>query len=158
MSSEKRQYYFDQAKGMGIIAKTVTRLTVGIVFLYGINMALKGHLIPGGGFAGGGMIALALLSLILAFGKENALKNINRKRITMIAALGMILFLFLGMMGVLGGNLFSTDFSKLGSSLCVPKDISMPLFNIAICLLVGSGIYTIFITLIMLSVRKGQEE
>jgi len=158
MKSEKRQYYFDQTKGMGIIVKTVTRLTVGILFLYGINIALKGHLMPGGGFAGGGMIALALLSLILAFGKETALKNINRKRITMIATLGMMLFLFLGMMGLLGGNLFLTDFSKFGRNFCVLKDISMPLFNIAICLLVGSGIYTIFITLIMLRVRKGQEK
>ena len=158
MTSEKRQYYFDQAKGMGIIVKTVTRLTVGILFLYGINIALKGHLIPGGGFAGGGMIALAFLSLILAFGKEAALKNINRKWITMIAALGMMLFLFLGMLGFLSGNLFSTDFSKLGTNFSVLKDISLPLFNIAICLLVSSGIYTIFITLIRLRVRKGQEK
>ena len=158
MSIEKRQYYFDQAKGMGIIVKTVTRLTVGIVFLYGINMALKGHLIPGGGFAGGGTIALALLSLILAFGKESALRNINRKRITMIATLGMMMFLFLGLMGLIGGNLFSTDFSNAGSKFGMLKDNIFPLFNIAICLLVGSGIYTIFITLIMLRVRKGTEK
>ncbi len=158
MKTEKRQYYFDQTKGMGIIVKTVTRLTVGILFLYGINIALKGHLIPGGGFAGGGMIALALLSLILAFGKEAALKNINRKRITMIATLGMMFFLFLGMLGFLDGNLFSTDFLNSSRSFCGLKDISIPLFNIAICLLVGSGIYTIFITLIMLRVRKGQEK
>ncbi len=158
MKSEKRQYYFDQTKGMGIIVKTVTRLTVGILFLYGINIALKGHLIPGGGFAGGGIIALALLSLILAFGKDTALKNINRKQITMTATLGMMLFLLLGMMGFLDGNLFLTDFSKSAWFLSILKKLSIPLFNIAICLFVGSGVYTIFITLIMLRVGKGQEK
>ena len=155
---EKRQYYFDQNKGMGIIVKTVTRLTVGILFLYGVSIALKGHLIPGGGFAGGGTIALALLSLILAFGKETALKNINRKRITMIATMGMMMFLLLGMLGLVNGNLFTTDFSDSGSFFKVLDHISIPLFNIAICLLVGAGIYTIFITLIMLRVKKGAEE
>ena len=70
----------------------------------------------------------------------------------------MMLFLFLGMLGFLGGNLFSTDFLKLGTNFSVLKDISLPLFNIAICLLVSSGIYTIFITLIRLRVRKGQEK
>ncbi len=158
MHIEKRKYYFDQSKGMGIIVKTITRLTVGIVFLYGINMALKGHLTPGGGFAGGGMIALALLSLILAFGKEAAIKNINRKRITMIATWAMIMFLFLGFMGLMGGNLFSTDFSNTDSRFALLGDNIMPLFNIAICFLVGSGIYTIFITLIMLRVRKGEDK
>lgn len=158
MSIEKRQYYFDQTKGMGIIVKTVTRLTVGIVFLYGINVALKGHIIPGGGLAGGGIIALALLSLILAFGKEAALKNINRKRITMIATLGMMMFLFLGLMGLVGGNLFSTDFPQTEGIFNIFKSNIIPLLNIAICLVVGSGVYTIFITLIMLRVRKGQEK
>ncbi|MCK4994540.1 MAG: hypothetical protein KAS13_05790 [Candidatus Omnitrophica bacterium] len=158
MSVEKRQYYFDQSKGMGIIVKTVTRLTVGIVFLFGINVALKGHLVPGGGVAGGGAIALALLSLILAFGKETALKNINRKRITMIATLGMMMFLFLGLIGLIGGNLFSTHFMDNEGKFGILKANIIPLFNIAICLLVGSGVYTIFITLIMLQVRKGSDK
>ena len=52
MKSEKRQYYFDETKGMSIIVKTITRLTVGILLLYGVNLALKGHEMPGGGVTG----------------------------------------------------------------------------------------------------------
>ena len=40
-------------KGMTIIVKGVTRLTLGFILLYGIYIAMTGHESPGGGFAGG---------------------------------------------------------------------------------------------------------
>ena len=43
----------EHGDGMSVIVKTVTRLTVGLIFLYGIYIVLHGHLTPGGGFAGG---------------------------------------------------------------------------------------------------------
>ncbi|MBU3958757.1 MAG: hypothetical protein KKE91_02725, partial [Candidatus Omnitrophica bacterium] len=55
--------------GMTLIVKTITRLTVGLILLYGIYIVLHGHLTPGGGFAGGVIIALSFVHLMLAFGK-----------------------------------------------------------------------------------------
>ena len=52
MSREKEQ-------GMSLIVKTITRLTVGLILLYGIYIVSHGHVSPGGGFAGGGIIALS---------------------------------------------------------------------------------------------------
>jgi len=56
-------------KGMSLIVKTITRLTVGIMLLYGIYIISHGHLTPGGGFAGGVIIALSFVNLMLAYGK-----------------------------------------------------------------------------------------
>ena len=43
----------ENEQGMSLIVKTITRLTVGLIILYGIYIVLHGHVSPGGGFAGG---------------------------------------------------------------------------------------------------------
>ena len=58
-----------QEKGMTLIVKTVTRLTLGFILLYGIYIAMTGHESPGGGFAGGVIVALSFIHIMLAFGK-----------------------------------------------------------------------------------------
>ena len=45
-------------------------MIAGLIFLYGIYIILHGHLTPGGGFAGGAIIAGAFILLILAFGSS----------------------------------------------------------------------------------------
>ena len=59
-------------KGMTLIVKTVTRMTLGFILLYGIYLALNGRISPGGGFVGGVIISLAFIHIMLAFGKEVA--------------------------------------------------------------------------------------
>ena len=62
---------------MSLIVKTITRLTVGLIFLFGVYIVLHGHVTPGGGFAGGVIIALSFIHLMLAFGKDTALKKLS---------------------------------------------------------------------------------
>jgi multicomponent Na+:H+ antiporter subunit B len=57
-------------KGMTIIVKKTTQLIAGLVFLYGIYIIIHGHLTPGGGFAGGVILAGSFILQILAFGSE----------------------------------------------------------------------------------------
>ena len=45
-------------EGMTLIVKTISRIIVWMVFLYGAYIILHGHLTPGGGFAGGVIVAL----------------------------------------------------------------------------------------------------
>ena len=67
----------ERTPGMSIIVKTVTRLTAWLIMLYGINLVLHGHVSPGGGFAGGVIIALSFIHLMLAYGKEMVLKKLS---------------------------------------------------------------------------------
>jgi multisubunit Na+/H+ antiporter MnhB subunit len=57
-------------KGMTLIVKKTTQLIAGIVFLYGIYVIVHGHLTPGGGFAGGVIMAGSFILLKLAFGSD----------------------------------------------------------------------------------------
>jgi len=136
--------------GMTLIVKTITRLTVGLILLYGIYIVLHGHLSPGGGFPGGVIIALSFIHLILAFGKEAALKRLNQARASFFESLGAIIFLGIALLGIFGGYFF-LNFLKKGEPFNLFSAGTIPLSNIAICLKVGAGLFLIFVTLVLLS-------
>ena len=93
-------------EGMTLIVKTVTRLTVGLILLFGIYIVLHGHLTPGGGFAGGVIIALAFIHLILAFGRRVAGKKMSLAAFSTLESLGALFFLTIALLGLLGGFFF----------------------------------------------------
>ena len=57
-------------KGMTVIVKKTTQILAGIIFLYGAYVIIHGHLTPGGGFAGGVIMAGAFILVTLAFGSD----------------------------------------------------------------------------------------
>ncbi|MBI4972978.1 MAG: hypothetical protein HZC16_04075 [Candidatus Omnitrophica bacterium] len=141
--------------GMTIIVKTITRLTVGLILLYGIYIVLHGHLSPGGGFAGGVIIALSFIHLMLAFGKDTALKKLSESWASIIESLGALMFLSIALMGFLGGYFFFNFFLHKGKPFALFSAGIIPLCNIAISLKVGAGLFAIFAALILF---KGLEK
>ena len=59
-------------RGMTPIVKNTARLVSGFIAVFGIYIALTGPLSPGGGFAGGVILAAAAVLIVLAFGRETA--------------------------------------------------------------------------------------
>lgn len=136
---------------MSIIVKTVTRLTVGILFLYGINVALHGHIIPGGGFAGGAIIALSLLNVVLAFGKDAVLEKLSQTWAIILTTLGLLLFMVIGLFGNNSSPMLEKIFQGKDESFSLFSAGTIPLLNIAICLQMAAGIFVIFIYLVSLT-------
>lgn len=120
--------------GMTLIVKTTTRLTVGLVLLYGIYIVLRGHAGPGGGFAGGVIIALSFIQLMLAYGKDAVLDKLNEARGILLAGLGAMV--------LLAAVLF---ISYSGASACGVILLS----DIAAACLVSAGLFTIFLVLVL---------
>ena len=141
--------------GMTLIVKTITRLTVGLILLYGIYIVLHGHLSPGGGFPGGVIIALSFIHLMLAFGKDTALRKLNELRASFLESLGAIMFLGVALLGLLGGYFF-LNFINKGEPFSLFSAGIIPVCNIAICFKVGAGLFAIFIALVIL--QKTDEE
>ena len=144
-------------QGMTIIVKTITRLTVGLILLYGIYIVLHGHLSPGGGFAGGVIIALSFIHLMLAFGKDVALKKLSEVRTSLFESLGAIMFLSIAILGFLGGYFFFNFFLHKGKPFELFSAGIIPLCNIAISLKVGAGLFAIFAALILFK-KLGQDQ
>ncbi|MEW6075756.1 MAG: MnhB domain-containing protein [Candidatus Omnitrophota bacterium] len=135
-----------QQQGMSLIVKRITKITVSLIFLFGMYIVLHGHLTPGGGFAGGVIIALSFIHLVLAFGKEIALQRLRETFFSVIESLGGLMFLGIALLGLSGGYFFLNVLPK-GEPFTLFSSGIIVLCNIAIFLKVSAGLFSIFIAL-----------
>ncbi|MCX5657578.1 MAG: hypothetical protein NTZ48_05065 [Candidatus Omnitrophica bacterium] len=142
--------------GMSLIVKTITRLTSGLILLFGIDIVLHGHLSPGGGFAGGVVIALSLVQLMLAFGRDAALSRLSASLASNLESIGALLFLSIALIGFFGGSFFSNILGK-GMPFKLFSAGTIPLSNIAISLKVGVGLFAIFLAFVILEKSKKEK-
>lgn len=137
-------------KGMTIIVKKTTQLMAGLIFLYGIYIIVHGHLTPGGGFAGGIILAGAFILLILANGSDflNLLKEESGS--TLYENLAVLIVLFLSVSGLLfGTKVFFTNWLPKGTTGELISAGLIPLFNIFVGIEVAASILTIFLALVI---------
>jgi len=139
--------------GMTLIVKTITRLTVGLILLFGIYIILHGHLSPGGGFAGGVIVALSFVHLMLAFGKDVAISKVSKNLASSLESIAALMFLSIALLGFLGGSFFLNILPK-GTPFNLFSAGIIPLCNIAIGIKVGVGLFAIFLTLVVVEKSK----
>lgn len=137
----------DQPKGMTVIVKTITRILAGFIFLYGCYIILHGHLTPGGGFAGGVIIAASFILLVLSFGAAHLKEKTSYIVSSIFETIGGLLFLLIILLGLFTGVFFFTNVLPKGIPLKVLSAGIIPLCNIAIGIKVGAGLLSIFLAL-----------
>ncbi|MEA3460639.1 MAG: MnhB domain-containing protein [Bacteroidota bacterium] len=137
-------------EGMSIIVKKVAQLLAGLIFMYGVYIILHGHLTPGGGFAGGIIVAGAFILLILAFGSSalNLKKEVTGSSNTESIAILMVVILALMAM-LLGTRVFLFNFLPKGQAGELVSAGVIPLYNIFIGIEVAGAILTIFLALVI---------
>jgi len=94
-------------QGMTPIVKTVTSLVSAFILLYGIYIVLYGHLTPGGGFAGGVILACCFILLLLAFGKSFVDGILSERAPYLWDCVGAMAFLAVALFGYYGGHFFN---------------------------------------------------
>ena len=142
--------------GMTLIVKTITRLTVGLILLFGIYIILHGHLSPGGGFAGGVIVALSFVHLMLAFGEDVAVSKVSKNMASHLESIGALMFLGVALLGFIGGSFFLNVLSK-GRPFNLLSSGTIILSNISIGIKVGVGLLAIFLALVILE-SAGKEQ
>ena len=137
-------------KGMTVIVKKTTQLIAGIVFLYGMYVVIHGHLTPGGGFAGGIIMAGAFILLILAFGSDFIKLTKEESGSTIYENLAILIVAFLALSGLIyGARVFFLNWLPKGTPGQLISAGLVPLYNIFIGIEVASSILTIFLALII---------
>ena len=142
-------------RGMTVIVKTVTSLVSAFILLYGIYIVLYGHLSPGGGFAGGVILACCFILLVLAFGKGFVDKVLSERAPYLWDCVGALAFLAIALLGYYGGTFFynvlvppgthegtvvAGNYRLLSSGIILPC-------NIAIGVKVAAGLFGVFAVL-----------
>jgi multicomponent Na+:H+ antiporter subunit B len=133
--------------GMSDIAKAITRIVLAPLFIFAAYIMLSATHSHGAGFAGGVIIALAVLLLLLAFGRA-ALGSLRAEHFEMMASaalLGLIITTIL------------TLFFKIPVIPGLPNANSYMLLlsNVLLCLAVAASLLLVFLSLLSFD---GQEE
>ena len=149
--------------GMTLIVKTISRWLKGFIFLYGIYIVLFGHLTPGGGFAGGVVVACAFVLMTLAFGKDSSLGKLGKGIASELDSVGALLFLLVAFLGMVfgPGREFFLNFLRQvfpGSDFQLLSAGIIPVCNIAIGLKVAASLFMVFIILAVLRPTLPEEE
>jgi len=144
-------------RGMTLIVKCITQLMAPSIFLLGIYVVLHGHLTPGGGFAGGVLMAGCFVLIVLAYGSEEARSEVRKWRASLSESIGIFIFWLLAMLGVIQGSYFFYNvIAKVnpGQPYTLFSAGIIPLCNIAIGIEVAASLFAIFITLAVLKVGE----
>jgi len=137
-------------KGMTVIVKKTTQLIAGMIFLYGVYIIVHGHLTPGGGFAGGVILAGSFILLILAFGSDYIKLLQEESGSTLMENLSILIVLLLALSGLLIGiKIFFSNWLPKGTVGELVSAGMLPLYNIFVGIEVAASILTIFLALII---------
>lgn len=139
-----------QQTGMSLIVKNTARLVTGFIAVFGIYIALTGHLSPGGGFAGGVILAAAAVLIVLAFGKDFTSRVLTESQCHVWDGAGAMAFLAAGLLGYMSGGFFVNFIVSEWRQQQVHKLLSggmIPLANVAILVKVAAGLAGAFLAL-----------
>ena len=143
--------------GMTIIVKNTARLVAGFIAVFGVYIGLTGHISPGGGFAGGVIVAAAGVLIVLAFGRKFAAKILTEARCHSADGLAAMGFAVVALVGYFGG-VFFTNIVPPGEAGELASGGLIPLSNLAILVKVSAGLAGVFIALSAFRRRIPQEE
>jgi multisubunit Na+/H+ antiporter MnhB subunit len=135
-------------KGMTVIVKTISSWVKVLIVLFGIYIVIFGHLTPGGGFAGGVILASSYVLLMLAFGRDQVQKNLPQTLSSKLDCIGAFAFGMIAILGfVLGGAFFAHFLVERGQEFKLVSAGAIPLSNIAIGMKVGASLFLVIFVL-----------
>jgi len=88
-----------------VIVRSICRIVVPFIQIYGFYVIFHGHLSPGGGFAGGAIVASSMILFGLSFNLEEGSRKLSHDVSSLLESGGAIWYLLVGIFGmVLGAN------------------------------------------------------
>ncbi len=141
--------------GMSVIVKVVTRWLLGLILVFGLAVTLFGHLTPGGGFAGGVILACGFVLAVLAFGAKAPPASVFGRLASSLDAVGALAFLAIAALGYLAGHFIQCWIAR-GEAYTVGSTPFVVLMNLAIFLKVGAGLSAGFLALAVFRSRDDE--
>ncbi len=128
------------------IVNTITRIILPFIMLFGFYLIFQVHLSPGGGFSGGTVIGSGFVLFSLSYGISVQEKKISHRTSALLESYGGLLYIFLGLIGILFGYNFLTNnpIFPLGKPGKLFSSGLILIINIGLGIKVASTIITLF--------------
>jgi len=127
-----------------LVLRTGCRILFPLILVFGSYIFIHGHLSPGGGFQGGAIIASGFLLIYLGCRE----RRISRVASNVAESLGGLVFVVIGLLGLVFGGYFLLDFLPKGTANTLFSAGIIPIIYIAIGFKVGSELAGIIDNLI----------
>ena len=112
------------------ILDVVSRELSPFILLFGCYLIAYGHLSPGGGFQGGVVLASGIILLILGKNVTQIQQYFSLKAVSFVEMCGFLLFLLVGLIGLLISSHFLKNFLPIGSVEATPHTGFIFLLNL----------------------------
>lgn len=128
------------------IVKTMAKVLIPLIFVFGAYILVNGHLSPGGGFSGGAILGAGFIFYAMVYGEEQALKVMSERKVKVVTICSLSFYCLAKSYSFFTGNEFNGVHSVISSG--TPGDILsggliLPL-NIAVGLVVCCTMYTFY--------------
>ena len=97
-------------KKKSVIVRSTANLFLPLACIYGAYVIFHGHISAGGGFQGGVLVASAILLVYLGYGEGKSKQVFNSHKLHSTETVAEIIYVSLGLIGVLGGFNFCLNF------------------------------------------------
>ncbi len=125
------------------ILRQVSKLLIPFVIVFGLYVITHGDYGPGGGFQGGVILAAAYILHALVYGLQEARRVVPRWASDTLAAVGVLFYVGVGLVSLLGGGTF-LDYDYLLSDPAAAQPLGMFLVELGVGLTVACVMVTVF--------------
>lgn len=125
------------------VLRVVAKMLIPFILLFALYVQFHGDYGPGGGFQAGVLFAAGIILYAIIFGLDTARQVISMRVARWGIALGLLLYAFTGVAGLLlGGNYL--NYSVLGSTQQSGQHIGILVIEFGVGLTVASVMLTVF--------------
>jgi len=147
---------------MDPIVKKFANIFIAPMLVFGLYVVIYGHVLPGEGFDGGILIAGAFILTMMVYGREEARKRLNFSFALIVSALAGLCFIIIGLLGLAGFSpehkFIFDNFLPQGNPSNLFSGGIVPVCNVVLGIMVGTGFYALFGYLVVSKGEKGENE
>lgn len=126
-----------------LVLRAISKLLIPLILLFALYVQFHGDYGPGGGFQAGVIFAAGFILYSLIFGLPNVRKVLPLGILRMTAAVGLLLYICVGVAGLLlGGNYL--DYNVLAPDPVTGQHIGILLIELGVGMTVSSTMIMMF--------------
>lgn len=127
-----------------LVLRVVAKLLLPLVLLFALYVQFHGDFGPGGGFQAGVIFAAGFILYGLIFGTENLCQIAQPKMVQTIAAFGVVLYLAVGVAGLMLGGSF-LDYGVLSNDPVHGQHLGIFFIELGVGMTVGAVMVIFFL-------------